>query len=391
MGSGRLRPVWAEIDLGAITHNAGVLRELVAPAEVCAVVKASGYGHGSVQAAEAALRGGATWLGVALVEEGALLRQAGIDAPVLILSEPPVRAFPEVVALDLVPTLYTFEGVEAAAKAVAASGRQEPMPVHVKVDTGMHRVGAPPDVAAGVARGVAARYELQLQGLYTHFAVADEPDRDDFTAGQLAAFRAVVDELATGGVRPALLHAANSAGAIAHPAARLDLVRCGISLYGHAPSEELAEARVPVLDELRPAMAVKARVSYVKEVGPGEGISYGLRYTTRSRTVIATVPLGYADGVPRRLAACGGEVLVGGCRCPIAGTVTMDQITVDCGPGATVAIGDEVVLIGRQGDAEVTAWEWASRTGTIPYEILCGISQRVPREFIVPRDEHPRR
>ena len=376
----RLRPAWAEIDLGAITHNARVLSELVAPAELCAVVKAWAYGHGPVQAAEAALYGGATRLAVALVEEGCMLRSAEITEPVLVLSEPPAAAFPEVVASDLTPTLYTFEGVESAAKAVAASGRDEPLPVHVKVDTGMHRVGASPDAAPAVVRAVAGHPELQLEGLYTHFAVADEPARDDFTAGQLTQLRQVADRLAESGIRPALLHAANSAGAIAHPAARLDLVRCGIALYGQAPSPELASAAT--VPALRPALSFKARVSYVKEVPAGEGVSYGLRYTTPADTVVATVPLGYADGVPRRLAAAGGEVLVGGRRCPIAGTVTMDQLTVDCGPGASVAAGDEIVLIGRQGGEAITAWEWAQRTGTIAYEILCGVSQRVPRTYI---------
>ena len=190
----------------------------------------------------------------------------------------------------------------------------------------------------------------------------------------------MADRLAESGIRPALLHAANSAGAIAHPAARLDLVRCGIALYGQAPSPELASAAT--VPALRPALSFKARVSYVKEVPAGEGVSYGLRYTTPADTVVATVPLGYADGVPRRLAAAGGEVLVGGRRCPIAGTVTMDQLTVDCGPGASVAAGDEIVLIGRQGGEAITAWEWAQRTGTIAYEILCGVSQRVPRTYI---------
>src|SRR3954471_10097710 len=204
-----LRPVWAEVDLGAVRHNASRLAALARPGVLCAVVKANGYGHGAVPVAEAALAGGATWLGVALVEEGRELRAAGITAPVLLLSEPAPGAFAEVVTNDLVPTLYTFEGVEAAAKAVAASGRGRPLPVHVKVDTGMHRGGAPPQTAMAVARAVAGRTELDLQGLYTHFAVADEPDRDEFTAGQLAGLRAAAAELAGSGIRPPLLHAAH--------------------------------------------------------------------------------------------------------------------------------------------------------------------------------------
>ncbi|MEY2477794.1 MAG: alanine racemase [Actinomycetota bacterium] len=362
------RPAWAEVDLDAIRHNAGVLRELTAPAALCAVVKADGYGHGAVPVARAALDGGATWLAVALVEEGVALRAAGIDAPVLLLSEPPVDALGEVVAHRLVPTLYTAKGVEAAAGAAGAT-----LPVHVKVDTGMHRVGATPDDAVAVARAVADAPSLELQGFWTHLAVADEPD-DPYTTEQLERFEDARRRLAGAGLDPELVHAANSAGAIAHPAARYDLVRCGIALYGEAPSPAVGAAI-----GLRPALSLKAGVSFVKPLAAGERVSYGLRWRADRDTVLATVPIGYADGVTRRLSAVGGEVLVGGRRCPIAGTVTMDQITVDCGPGATVAPGDEVVLIGRQGEEEVTAAEWAARLDTISYEVLCGIGSRVPR------------
>ena len=374
----RLRPTWAEIDLGAITHNPRWLRDLVAPAQLCAVVKAWAYGHGPVQVAEAALHGGATWLAVALVEEGRLLRAAGITEPILLLSEPPAFAFPELVGLGLTPTLYTLEGVEAAAKAVAETDGGSPLAVHVKVDTGMHRVGAAPDRAAAVIRAVAGHGELHLQALYTHFAVADERDRDGFTAGQLAGLLDLAVTMEEEGIRPAMLHAANSAGAMAHPDSRLDLVRCGIALYGQAPGPDLMADAVG----LRPALSLKSRVTYVKEVAAGEAVSYGLRYTVGRRTTVATVPIGYADGVPRRLSRSGGEVLVGGVRRPIAGTVTMDQIMVDCGPDADVAVGDDVVLIGAQGGERITAWEWAERCDTIAYEVLCGLSNRVPRLFV---------
>jgi alanine racemase len=379
-GPSRLRPTWAEIDLGAISHNARWLRQLIAPAELCAVVKAWAYGHGPVQVAEAALAGGATRLAVALVEEGRLLRSAGVTEPIILLSEPPPSAFPELVALGLTPTLYTLEAVDVAAK-VVADGRvrgRVPLPVHVKVDTGMHRVGAPIERAGEIARAVAGHRELHLEGLYTHFAVADEPERDDFTAGQLRQFLTLVDELAADGITADILHAANSAGAIAHPDSRLDMVRCGIAVYGHAPSLEIAGASAG----LRPALSLKTRVLYAKEVAAGEAISYGLRYTVAEQTTVATVPIGYADGVPRRLSQTGGCVLIGGERRPIAGSVTMDQLMIDCGPGASVNIGDEVVLIGRQGDEEITAWDWAQRCGTIAYEVLCGVSGRVPRTFV---------
>ena len=367
------RPARAEVDLDAIRHNAGVLGDLAAPAALCAVVKADGYGHGAVEVARAALDGGATWLAVALVEEGAALREAGVDSPILLLSEPPVESFAEVVDRRLVPTLYTAKGVEAAAGAGTST-----LPVHVKVDTGMHRVGATADNAVAVARAVVDAPSLELQGFWTHLAVADEPD-NPYTDQQLQRFDDVRGRLADAGIVPSIVHAANSAGAIAHARARYDLVRCGIALYGEAPSAEVGGDL-----GLRPALALKAAVSYVKPLAAGERVSYGLRWRAETDTVLATVPLGYADGVTRRLSAVGGEVLVSGRRCPIAGTVTMDQITVDCGPGATVTVGDEVVLIGRQGNEEITAAEWAHRLDTISYEVLCGIGPRVPRIHLHP-------
>lgn len=367
------RPVWAEIDLGALQANARWLADLVAPARLCAVVKAFGYGHGPVRAAEAAIAGGASWLAVATVEEGVQLRQAGITEPVLLLSEPIRGALADVVAWRLTPTLYTADAVAATARAVAGYGASRPMAVHVKVDSGMHRVGAAPADAAAIAAAVEEAPQLVLEGLSTHFAVADEPD-DPYTDQQLATFLGVAAGLPR---RPAILHAANSAAVLSFPAARLDLVRCGIALYGLAPAAGLAAA----CPDLRPAMAVKARVSFAKRVAAGERISYGLHYRLDRESTIATVPIGYADGVPRRLAETGGEVLIGGRRRPVAGTVTMDQITVDCGDD-DVRPGDEVVLIGAQGGESIGAWEWAERLGTIAYEVVCGISSRVPRDYI---------
>ena len=371
----RLRPVWAEVDLAAIRHNAATLARAANPARLCAVVKAGGYGHGPVRAAEAAMAGGATWLAVALVEEGVALRDAGITEPVLLLSEPPVEAWPEVVARDLTGTVYSQRALEAAAKAVASSARADPLPVHVKVDTGMHRVGAAPDDAVAIALAVSQQPELALDGMWTHFAVADEP-ANPYTGAQLDRFRTTVERLTGQGVHPTLLHACNSAGTVTQPAAHLDMVRCGIALYGLAPAPELAGAL-----DLRPAMSLKARVSYVKELDAGERVSYGLIYELAERSVLATVPIGYADGVPRRLADVGGEVLIGGRRRPIAGRVTMDQLVVDCGRDQ-VAPGDEVVLLGRQGDDAIGAWEWAERLDTIAYEIVCGVSGRVPRVWL---------
>lgn len=375
MRAGYLRPAWAEIDLSAIRHNAAVLAAHVAPASLCAVVKAGGYGHGAPEVARAALEGGATWLAVALVEEGHELREAGIDAPVLLLSEPAPTAMGEVVDSNLTPTLYTFEGLAA----LLASVRGRRFPVHVKVDTGMHRVGAAPADAVRLATAVASSPELSLEGFWTHFAVSDEVD-NPYTADQVAAFRAALAELENAGVRPRVLHAANSGGALWHPDSWFDLVRCGIALYGLAPDG--ARASLDPAPQLRPAMSLKAKVSYVKKVAAGERLSYGLRYQLDQESVVATVPLGYADGVTRGLSEAGGSVLIAGERRPIAGTVTMDQILVDCGPASDVAAGDEVVLFGQQGDAAISAWEWADLTGTIAYEVVCGISERVPRTYV---------
>lgn len=382
------RPAWAEVDLNNIRHNVGLLTRLVAPAGVMAVVKADGYGHGSVASAYAALEAGATWLGVALVEEGVELRDAGIEMPILLLSQPPVEAARAVVDAGLTPVVCTLRFVDALAKAAADAG-VEAHPVHLKVDTGMHRIGCSPSEALDLAPAIKKHRELHLQGLLTHFAVADEPD-NPYTARQVAVFEAVRKELARMGIRPPLVHAANSAGVLTAPDARYDLVRCGISIYGIAPAAQL-DGRLP----LRPALSLKARVSYVRRLQAGERLSYGLRYELDEPSTVVTVPVGYADGVPRRLGQVGGEVLIGGLRKPIAGTVTMDQLLVDLGSGPdadAVEVGTEVVLLGRQGDdargvggvspqEEISAAEWAQKLGTIPYEVCCGIGERVPRRY----------
>jgi alanine racemase len=370
-----LRPVWAEIDLAALRANVGELRAIVAPARVLAVVKADGYGHGAVACGRAAVEAGAAMLGVALVEEGVELRDAGIDAPILVLSEPVAAAAATVVANRLTPAVYTAGGIEALAKAVAELDAL-PLPVHLKVDTGMHRVGAAPEAAPALAELVDTHRELRFEGLWTHLAVADEPD-NPYTDQQLEQFEAVRAGIAARGRGgPELVHAANTAGALAFTSARYDLVRPGIGIYGIAPVPELA-----ALAPLRPVMSVKATASFVKRLPAGAAISYGLRYRVERPVNIATVPIGYGDGVPRNLSEAGGEVLIRGRRCPIAGTVTMDQLMVDVGDDAVEA-GEEVVLIGRQGTEEITAAEWAARLRTIPYEIVCNIGPRVPRRVL---------
>ncbi len=380
----RWRPAWAEIDLDAVRHNTGVLRTLIEPTALCAVVKADGYGHGDLPVARAALEGGATWLAVALVEEGVALREAGIEAPILLLSEPPVEGMAEAVARRLVPTVYTPGGIASLGRVVAAGG-SPPVAVHLKVDTGMHRVGADPDEAVGPGRRHRRRPRSGPGG------GMDPPGRGRRGGSRrpglhrppVGAFRAVLAVLATAGHRPPMVHVANSAGTIASAAARYDLVRCGLAVYGLTPTPVLATALADATGGLglRPVLSLHSRVTYVRDLAAGERPSYGRRRPLPVDSTVATVPIGYADGVPRRLFDQGGEVLIGGVRRPLAGVVTMDQIVVDCGPAgsAAVAVGDDVVLIGRQGTEEVTAGEWADLLGTISYEVLCDIGPRVPR------------
>lgn len=355
----QMRPTHAEIDLGAIRHNVSALTALVAPASMCTVVKADAYGHGDVPVAEAALESGASWLAVALVEEGVRLREAGVEAPVLLLSEPSLGDAAEVVHWRLTPTAYRLEFISALAEAA-----RDPVDVHVKLDTGMHRVGAPLESLATLVGAI--KPPLRLGALWTHFAVADEDP--DFTQLQIERFRQAVAGL------DVPLHLANTAGAVLFPLARADLVRVGLGTYGLHPCPETR----PVVD-LHPALRVVSRVTYVRRLPAGSRPSYGRRRALSTESTVVTVPIGYADGMPRLLSDS-GEVLIGGKRRPLAGTVTMDQIVVDMG-NDPVEVGDEVVLIGRQGEEEVTADDWARLVGTISYEIVCAIGPRVPRRY----------
>lgn len=370
------RWAWADIDLRAIEHNLGVLRDVSAPAAVWAVVKADGYGHGAGAVAARAVAAGVDGLCVALVAEGVALRTAGIDAPILVLSEQPVAQIPQLLEHRLTPTVYTEAFVDALAANVAQGSAG--LSVHVKVDTGMQRVGVAVERAVAlVARVAELGPRLQLAGLYTHLACADDPD-SSATEAQLATFETLLAELDERGLRPPAVHAANSAGALAAPASRYDMVRVGIAMYGISPGPGVDH----LCDDLVAALSLRSRVSHVKTVRAGSRVSYGWRHRFDRDTTVATVPIGYADGVPRRLGTlpdrAGADVLIAGRRHPIVGVVTMDQLMVDVGD-SSVAVGDEVTLIGRQGDEHITAVDWADRLGTIGYEIVCGIGARVPR------------
>ncbi len=342
----------------------------MAPTPLWAVVKADGYGHGAVPVAEAALSGGAEGLCVALVEEGVTLRRAGIEAPTLILSEPPPQAMDAVLEHDLTPALYSLEGLEAVAARAEAAGVLRP--VHVKVDTGMNRVGIPAASASGFIEAVEANRHVRLDGVFTHFACADELG-NPATKHQARSFANVLNTVRAEVRR----HCCNSAAALANQHLRMSMVRVGIALYGISPS-----ADVPLPVGVRPALSLKAKASFAKDLDPGQRVSYGHRYEVTERARMLTVPLGYADGVPRSLGARGGQVLVNGRRCLIAGTVTMDQLVIDAGDDASADRGTEVVLLGSQGDQSITAEEWAALTETIGYEIVCRFGQRLPRRYV---------
>ena len=368
------RWAWAEIHTGLIQHNVAIVAQQVAPADVWAVVKANGYGHGSVPVAQAALAAGAKGLCVAIVDEGVVLRRSGIGAPILLLSEQPPELADYIVGYQLTPTVTTTRGAAILATAASTAGRK--VGVHIKVDTGMHRVGVSPNEAVNLAKFIRSFDDLEIEGVYTHFAVADDPSHPA-NAEQLARFDAVLADIAAQGIEPSLVHAANSAAALASPGSRFNMVRLGIAMYGLRPGPGVVDHTRGLI----PAMQLKARVSAVRWVEPGEAVSYGLRRPVDEQTLIATVPIGYADGVPRGLGNTDVPVLINGVPRRIAGTVTMDQMMVDCGRDSMVTVGDEVVLIGRQGDLAVGADDWADALGTIGYEIVCGISERIHRRY----------
>ncbi|MGH8872572.1 MAG: alanine racemase [Acidimicrobiia bacterium] len=357
-----MRPTYAEIDLGAIRHNVTTFKELLAPSEVCVVVKADAYGHGDAPVAEAAMEAGASLLAVALVEEGIRLREAGIETPIMVLSEPDPRDAMEVAKWGLTPTVYSLGFAEALAD--IGTG----FDVHVKVDTGMHRVGIAPRMLHDLMTVIASKPSLQVAAVWTHFPVADEDPV--YTRRQIEHFEEVVSHYEV-----PMVHMANTAGATLFPEARGSLSRIGLGTYGLHPCDETRD-----LLELRPAMRIVSHVSHVQRLEAGARPSYGRIRPLAGEALVATVPIGYADGYPRRLSD-GGVALIGGERHPLAGTVTMDQIVVDVGD-ADVGVGDEVVLLGGQGDEEVSADEWARRLGTISYEIVCGIGPRVPRRYV---------
>ncbi len=358
----------AHVNVAAIERNVAALRAATTGgAALCAVVKADGYGHGAVAAARAALAGGARWLAVVTVEEAAVLRAAGIDARLLVLGPLDAEDLPRALDADADVVVWEREGLERLHRL----GR--PARVHVKLDSGMGRLGQrDPREATRIAEALAADDRLVLAGAMTHFASADEPG-GRFLDEQLDRFRRWAEPLRD--AHPGtVLHAANSAALLARPASHLDLVRPGVAIYGLDPFQG-----DPAEHGLEPALEWHSRLVSVKPLEAGESVGYGQRFVARAATTIGTVPQGYADGVRRALAPGGGEVLVGGRRVPMAGTVSMDSFGIDLGPGARDAVDAPVRLIGRDGDARLPAEEVAHRLGTINYEVTCAIGARVPR------------
>jgi len=373
------RWAWAEIDLGALRHNVATLAAHIGPQQLWAVVKADAYGHGAIESARVALQSGAQGLCVALVSEGIALRQSGINAPILIMSEQPAEQHRDIISYGLIATLYNEATITKFAR--TAHDLEIMASVHVKVDSGMHRVGVSPEDAVKFAKLVAESQWLSLEGIFTHLATADVVDIQ-FAQQQVSTFSRCVEQVRASGIEVRHVHISNSASAIRKldAGAGCTMARVGIALYGIPGDAHTNSFGATHQLDLRPVMSVHARVSHVQRVAAGQGISYGLKRTIEQDSTVATIPLGYADGVPRGLWES-GSVLIGGIRRPFAGVVTMDQIMVNCTDDA-VRIGDEVVLIGAQGSEVITANEWANKMGTIGYEIVCAISARMPRNYI---------
>ncbi len=371
----QLRPVCAEVDLAAVAANVRLLKEIIGPnCAVMAVVKANGYGLGAPEMAGAALKGGASRLAVAFVSEGVQLRQAGFEAPILVMSYVPPEEAELVVRNRLTPALHRSRTAQALEKAAAELGLGPgAVAVHVKVDTGLGRYGCTPEELLPLVRSIQAMPHLHLQGLMTHLADADNPDQT-FARRQLGLFNKVRQQVEGEGIRFELVHAANSAAALALPEARFDMVRCGILLSGNAVSGQDSGFA------WQPVFSLRSSLVRVHTAEPGSTVGYGRTWTASWPALIGLVPLGYADGY-RRALSNRAEALVRGRRCPVVGRVSMDQITLDLSGVPDAMEGDEVVLVGSQGGETISAAEWAGWADTISYEMLCGLTERVPRIY----------
>ena len=379
--------VKAEIDLKAIAHNIKELRRITHPkARLMAVVKANGYGHGAIQVARCALQNGAEILGVARIEEGIQIRNADIEVPILIFGYTHPELAADLLEYDLTPTVYSFASAQTLSR--AAAPLQKTIKIHLKVDTGMGRLGLlphnfQPDNSVAISAdaieetlAIASLEGLELEGIFTHFATADSADKS-YAEDQLNLFINYLNRLRKAGLQPSVRHAANSAALIDIPHSHFDMVRPGIATYGLYPSDEVNKQHVP----LKPAMSLKTQIIHLKQVPAGFKVSYGITHETRKATTIATVPVGYADGL-NRLLSSRGQMLVNGQRAPIIGRVCMDLTMLDVGHIDNVQMGDEVVIFGQQGNETLSVDEMASLLNTINYEIVSSITARVPRVYL---------
>ena len=366
------RPTWAEIDLDALSRNLAAVRGRIGTRAVLAVVKADAYGHGAVEVTRALVAEGVERFGVALPEEGVELRRAGIRAPILVLGgfAPPQADL--LLRHELVPAIYRPDQVEALSAAARRQGLTAP--AHLKVDTGMGRLGVP---AADVPAFIVAMERLpsiRLTGAFSHLAVADDP-ANPFTVRQIDQFREAISAIRARGLAPGEIHLANSAAVLDHPPAWLTLVRPGLILYGYAPSSRVTPLAV------RPVLSLKTRIIYIKDVAPGTTLGYGRTFTAARPTRVASLAIGYDDGLPRLLSNR-GHVLVRGRRAPVVGRISMDLTTVDVTDIPEADLGDEVVVLGGSGGEVVDADRIAAWAETISWEVLCGIGPRVPRLYI---------
>lgn len=373
------RRAWVEVDLAALAHNVREIRGLLAPGtDLLAVVKADAYGHGAVAVAPTLLAAGATWLGVATVLEGIELRQAGITAPILLLGV--VQEAGEIDAIatwQLQPTLVSPQQARWVNQALSRCPPAQPLPVHLNFDTGMSRLGHPWQDAIAFVQAVRQRPHLRIASLYSHLANADDPDPTP-TEHQHQHFSQALDQLRAASLLPDCIHFANSAATLSFPHLHYTLVRPGLALYGLYPG-----AHQRGLLNLRPALQLKARITQIRPLAAGSGVSYGHRFVAPHPMTIAVVSIGYGDGVPRLLSNC-LSVLVRGQRLRQLGAITMDQLILDVSDLPTAAVGDIVTLLGQDGPQTCGVDHWADAIGTISWEILCGLKSRLPRIYRPP-------
>ena len=367
-----MRLTCAEIDRQALRHNFdGIKKKVGKDVKIMGIVKANAYGHGVIETSRSLVDFGIDHLGVGFLEEGIFLREKGITVPILVLGGVLGHQVAHFLEHDLEITVSSIEIAERIEQEIQANGKKKAK-VHLKIDTGMERIGVRAEHALMFVERVCGLHHLDVVGIYSHFATSDEKDKS-FANGQLEQFHSVLDSMQKIGIEIPFKHIANSGAILDMPDSYCSMVRPGIMLYGIYPSEETSESV-----SLRPVLSLKSKVVFMKEVPAGKGISYGRKYITPSKTRVATVPIGYGDGYSRRLTN-NADVLIGGKRCPVIGTICMDQLMVDIGFDLPVHVGDDVVLIGRDGSEMISAWEIAHKVGTIPYEVLTGIAARVPR------------